>query len=482
MFFWRLIITLYRERIFNVSFFMQNHTEIKIGRKDVIWNYFATFLQIGLGVLLYPVILRKLPSETVGIWSIFVSISSLVSLLDFGFDPSFTRNITYIFSGVNRLEKIGISADYQHGNINYDLLGSTIRAMRWFYFRIAILAFLLLISVGSIYIYHILEKKYTGDVSQIGIAWLIFCLVNVYNIYTLYYDSLVMGCGKVKESRQIIVVSQFFYLIISIVLLFLGFGLISIVSAQAVSVILRRFLSYRLFFTPQLKEKLSKANTENYKEIIKIISPNSIKLGLTSIGAFLVSQSSVIIGSLYLTLSQIASYGITMQIVGIVISLSSVYFSSYVPKISNLRVQNNLFQIKKIYIKCLWILIFTFLFCGIFIILFGDWALILLKSKTLLLNRSMIAVIMLIALLEKNHAVAGGFLLTKNEVPFFKASLISGTATVIILFLLIEVFQLGIWGMILAPGIAQIMYQNWKWPLVLMKELKTPDTINSINL
>jgi hypothetical protein len=25
--------------------------------------------------------------------------------------------------------------------------------------------------------------------------------------------------------------------------------------------------------------------------------------------------------------------------------------------------------------------------------------------------------------------------------------------------------------MILAPGIAQICYQNWKWPLVVIKEL-----------
>jgi hypothetical protein len=43
---------------------------INIGRKDVLWNYAATFLQIGVGVILLPFILRVFPQETVAIWTI----------------------------------------------------------------------------------------------------------------------------------------------------------------------------------------------------------------------------------------------------------------------------------------------------------------------------------------------------------------------------------------------------------------------------
>jgi hypothetical protein len=38
---------------------------INIGRKDVVWNYAATFLQIGVGVILLPFILRMFPQEAV---------------------------------------------------------------------------------------------------------------------------------------------------------------------------------------------------------------------------------------------------------------------------------------------------------------------------------------------------------------------------------------------------------------------------------
>ena len=84
----------------------------------------------------------------------------------------------------------------------------------------------------------------------------------------------------------------------------------------------------------------------------------------------------------------------------------------------------------------------------------------------------MIIVILIISFLEENHSIAGGFLLSKNEVPFYKASIVAGIVTVILLFVFLKILNLGVWAMILAPGVAQLIYQNWKWPLVLMKELK----------
>jgi hypothetical protein len=62
-------------------------------------------------------------------------------------------------------------------------------------------------------------------------------------------------------------------------------------------------------------------------------------------------------------------------------------------------------------------------------------------------------------------------LLTKNEVPFAKASILSGLASVALLFVFLKFTTIGIWGMVLAPGIAQIVYQNWKWPYMVIKDL-----------
>jgi len=42
----------------------------------------------------------------------------------------------------------------------------------------------------------------------------------------------------------------------------------------------------------------------------------------------------------------------------------------------------------------------------------------------------------------------------------------------ILLFFLLGYLKLGLWGLILAPGIAQLCYQNWKWPMEMIKDLK----------
>ena len=153
---------------------MKSRTGIVIGKQDIIWNYLSTFLQIGSGIILFPLILRMLSSETVGIWSIFTTIFLFVSLLDFGFSPSFTRNITYIFSGVNSLQKTGISNVSLNEDINYQLLSDTIKAMKWLFLRIAAITFLVLSTVGTFYILTILKREFNGSIQLVLISWILF--------------------------------------------------------------------------------------------------------------------------------------------------------------------------------------------------------------------------------------------------------------------------------------------------------------------
>lgn len=449
---------------------IQETQTIHINKSVIFWNYLATFLQIGSGLILFPFILSLLSTETVAIWSIFLSISSLIGLLDFGFASSFSRNITYIFSGVNQLQIKGISTDSSN-EINYDLLSNTIKAMRWFYSRISLISFVVISLLGTFYLYNIVETKFTGDKVDVYVSWVLFCIINTYNIYTLYFDSLLIGKGLVKQDKQIIIVGQIFYLIVSIAFILSGFGLISLVIGRLVSLLIKRQLSYKVFFTKKLKYRLSMCQTHDYKKVLNIIKPNAIKVGLTGLGAFFILQSAVLIGSWYISLGLIASYTITTQIINVVGSLSKVYYSSNIPKIAQLRVKNDYFQIKRIYINSILIMLVTYFGSIAFLALFGNIALDFIGSKTHILSSTMIMIIGLIGLLEENHGIAGGFLLSNNEVPYFKASLISGFATVVLLMIFIKYLGWEIWGMILAPGVVQLVYQNWKWPLQLIKEI-----------
>ncbi|KAA6352598.1 hypothetical protein EZS27_000050 [termite gut metagenome] len=444
---------------------------MQIGRKDVLWNYAATFLQIGAALILFPFILRILSQETFAIWTIFSTIVALVSLLDFGFNPSFTRNVSYVFSGAKTLKKKGfLTVEGETSDVDYGLLKGLIGVMRFFYSRMAIILLVALITIGTYYIHTILNT-YSGNPTEIYISWVILCIINSYSFYTLYYDSLLLGKGLVKRAKQIAIISQSVYLTVAIVLILSGFGLIAIVSAQALSIIIKRILSYRSIYTIDVKRNLQNAIRQSQRDILKAVYPNAVKVGLTSIGGFLVNRSAIIIGSLYLSLNVIASYGITIQIIGVISGISTIYFSTYQPKIVQYRIQNNISAIKQLYLRGCLCLYITYILGGVSLLLFGNWTLHLIGSQTPLLYRPFIVIALLILLLEANHAVAGGILSTKNEIPYFKASLFSGGGTLFLLFSFFECTNLGIWGMILAQGIAQGCYQNWKWPRAVVKEL-----------
>jgi len=444
---------------------------MNIGQKDVIWNYAATILQTGVGVILLPFILNTFPQETVAIWTIFSTIIALTVLLDFGFSPSFARNVSYVISGVTELKSIGYQiVTSETGKIDYGLLKGLINSMRWFYSRLAIILFLLLATVGTYYIYTILQT-YSGDHKEVYIAWIILCSINTYSLYTLYYDSLLSGKGLIKEAKQIQVLGQGLYLVVAAAMILLHFNLIAIVSAQALSIILRRILSYNTIYTEDFKKELNNSVAKARKDFIKPILPNAVKLGITSIGLFMVTRLAILIGALYLTLDDIASYGITIQTVGIIGSTAGVYLYTYLPQIAQYRINNKISIIRKIYLRGCGMMLLTFIVGGFALLFFGNWALDLIHSKTPLLSQSFIAVALLIYLLETNHGFAGNILVTKNEVPFFKASLFAGFVTLLLLLVFFNFTYLGVWSMILAQGIAQGIYQNWKWPMVVAKEL-----------
>lgn len=446
-----------------------------IGRRDVAWSYASAIFMVGAGVILMPFILHKMSAETVYLWTLFQSINALVLLLDFGFRPSFARNISYIFSGVKQLKEEGVErVNASEADVDYSLLRSSLSAMRTFYRWMALAVLALLATAGTGYFLYILQK-YSGNHPDAVAAWVLLILINCYNLYTFYYDALLTGKGYIKRSQQIAILGQSIYMGAAIGLIYAGFGLSAIVGAQLISTLIRRILTYRVFFTRELKAKLSEAesgNGQSPKEVLRAISPNAIKIGLTGLGGFLVTKSAILLGGLYIPLATMACYGITVQVMDILIRCSEVFYWSYSPKLAQCRTEGNLTQLRHYYLYSIGSLVVVFILGGICWILLGDWALDLIGSDTRFVSVPMLIAMLIINLLEHNHSVSAGFIMADNKIPFFIPSLVSGAATILLLWLFLGPLQWGVWGLILAPGIAQLAYQNWKWPSVVIRELK----------
>ena len=441
-----------------------------IGSREILWSYAGTAFTIGAGVILLPFILNKMSQETVGIWNIFQTITMLVLLLDFGFRPTFARNISYIFSGVKALQRDGVQHAESDAAVDYGLLKGTLIAMQRFYKWMAVAVFGILATLGTAYFYYILQK-YSGDRQDAMIAWVLLIAINCYNLYTYYYDALLLGKGYVKRTQQITILGQGIYIGLAIGLIYAGMGLTAIVASQLVSTVIRRVTSYRVFFTDDITSRLAAAVAKEPKEILAAISPNAIKIGLTGLGGFLVNKSAILIGSAFLTLGDVAVYGITVQVMDILARCATVFYQAYTPKLAQCRAENDLASLKRYYLLCIGSLWAVYIVGGLMWIGLGDWALGVINSQTGFVPTTMLVVMLVISTLEHNHSVSAGFIMADNKIPFFIPSLASGAATVLMLWIFLSPLQMGIWGLILAPGLAQLAYQNWKWPSVVIKEL-----------
>ena len=303
------------------------------------------------------------------------------------------------------------------------------------------------------------------------VAWLLLIGINCYNLYTFYYDALLTGKGYIRQSQQINILGQAIYVGLAIGLIYAGFGLTAIVGSQLISTIIRRILSYRVFFTQDLKYRLMDIAPQEPKKILAAITPNAIKIGLTQAGGFLVNKSAVLIGSAFLTLEEVACYGITLQVMDILARCATVFYQSYLPKLAQCRTENDLAGLRRYYRLCTASLLAVYTAGGIAWIFLGNWALDLIHSQTHFLPTAMLCTMLFISLLEHNHAQSAGFIMADNRIPFFIPSLVSGAATVLLLWIFLSPLHMGVWGLILAPGLAQLAYQNWKWPSVVIKEL-----------
>jgi hypothetical protein len=75
-------------------------------------------------------------------------------------------------------------------------------------------------------------------------------------------------------------------------------------------------------------------------------------------------------------------------------------------------------------------------------------------------------------LLEQNHSLFASIIVIGNNIPFVKASLIAGFFILLGTYIILNYWQPGVIGLIIIPGVVQVAYANWKWPLVVCRKMR----------
>lgn len=446
--------------------------EITVSKKDVVWSYVAQFFSLGSSLFTLPLILNILSTEEIAMNYLMITVGSLVSLIDFGFAPQFGRNVTYVFSGAQKLKREGINSNVG-GNVNYRLLKGLILVAKKVYMYMSVAVLVLMLSLGTWYIWSV-TNGFTNVDNALWI-WLLYTVSTFFNVYFCYYSSLLTGRGFIKEGKMAVMTSRIVYIVISYILLLAGWGLMAVCIANFVSPFVDRWMSYHYFYDRELKRKLSEAKVESSdkKEIFDAIWHNARKLGVSSVCAYLTMRASMFFAGLYLTSSAIASYGLMNQFVGIITGISGTLFGSYIPKITSHIASNDREGMIRSFSWAMNVNYLMFFVGSIVLVLAGPLALSLIGSKAELPETPMLIVFLIIILLETNHSNYCTLIAMGNSVPFYKPGLFFAVTIAGLDFVVLKYTELGLWGIILVQGIVQLSFNNWYWPRWVCKETHT---------
>lgn len=445
-------------------------SQISITKKDLIWSYLSIFFQIGSGIIVLPFVLRKLTADEVGYNYVMLTISQMVTLFNTGFAPMFGKNLSYVFSGAKELKKEGI-VESKSEDIDYHLLAILIKVGKVVYFRFGLIVLFLMLTGGTLYVYDV-THKFTL-VPNALVIWVIYSVSIFFNLYYGYLDSLMTGRGYIMETKKAGIYSRITYIGISIGLLYCGLGLIGICIANFIAPFVTRFICLKKFYDPETKSLLKKevVNRKERKDTFAIIWHNTKKMILVAIGAYCVNRVSLFLAGVFLPLSTVASYGLMLQFGGIIISISINYFITEQPKMAYYKIKGNIQALRNEF-STSWVCFIVLILSGFaLLITLGPWILNILKSNTVLPATNIMIIYAIVTILEQNHSLCASLLVVGNRVPPVACSLIPGFAILILTWCCLNFTHFGLLGVVIIPGICQLVYNNWKWPLEALREL-----------
>ncbi len=446
--------------------------KINLTKKDVIWSYIGTIMSMGANLLMLPFLMYFLDEDMLGLWYIFASIGAIATLFDFGFAVTFSRNITYCWSGARQLKEEDV-VFVENSEPDYKMMKQVLVTCKIIYAILSSIALLLLLIIGTPYIIFI--SREITSIKHI-IAWFIYAIATFLNLYYGYFASFLRGVGAISRANKNTVIARGIQIILMVVLLVLGTGIIGACIAYLAYGTVFRILGKYYFYTYQeignkidsIKEKPSKKQIIN---MLKVVWHNAWRDGMISVCNYFCNQASTIICSIYLPLAQTGVYSMGVQIASAIAQIAGTLYNAYQPELQSAYINNNKEKMRDTMSMIVISFIYLFILGTIVFFIIGIPILRIIKSSAIVSMPILLGLCVYQFILKFRNCYTSYFSCT-NRIIYMNGFIVSAILCVLFSFISIGIFDFGIWGLIGAQIISQALYNLWKWPIKAHEELE----------
>ncbi len=448
----------------------------------VAWSFVFTAIRAGGNLLVLPLMLHKLSPEDLGLWYVFLSLGGMASLVDFGFYPTMSRVTAYLWAGAEEIQGTGIApvprADDSPPTPNYRLLADLVKTMQIYYRGIGILITGVMGILGSVWIIH--KAQSLPDARLVFWAWLLFLAGIFVNITSGMWHPLLSGINQVRLNQQVFVCGLIAnYLTIAIGLL-LGAGLFAPVAGFFLMGAISRGAAHYKF--NQFTEAKEYASTARWSaKLLRGLWPTAWRTGIVTLGIYATLNLGTLICSAFLGLKAAASYGLSMQLVLAAVAIAASFIAVKLPIIAQMHALGKTREIGNLVFPRMRWFWFVYIALALFTIVFGDrlirgWF----HSKTSLLPTPLLIGLFIVTGLEGHHGLFRELAVTAHRNPFAAPVVVSGILIVVLSVAVVP--RIGLWGLILVPGIIQLSFNNWWIVLVGLRTMgnSVSDYVNGL--
>ncbi|MBL9126690.1 MAG: hypothetical protein JNL97_03535 [Verrucomicrobiales bacterium] len=422
------------------------------------------FVRTGGLLILTPLVVTRLGTAEIAAWYLFSTVIALAALADFGFAPTFSRNIAFALGGASRLgsyakpnpsgstAEVGESA----GTPNWELVRRLVRTLRFVYALTTLAMALCLWAAGRLAVGSTVAAL--PDPQRGWMAWNVVWVGAALAFAAGGYVTVLTGLNRVAQSQRVGTLGNSLSTLLSALALLLGADLFVLVSVYQTATLLAA-LAQRFVLVSEFPDLLERCRFGLDREVFAAIWPPAWRTAAGIAGSTGVAHATSVLVAQIDDTAKVADYLFTMRVFGTLVAFCQAPFYSKIPVFSQFRSRGELATLasssRTAMHRSFGVFVLGTAACG----LFGNFLLGAIHSNARLVDGSFWACLMAVYFLERHHAMHAQIYSTTNHIPFYIPTALGGLANLAIVSLTIRALQA--WAVVLGLGISNAAWSNW---------------------
>lgn len=442
-----------------------------VSQRGILIGFLAQALQYGASLVLLPLMLHRLTVVEIGIWYLLVAAQGFAAVADFGFGGAFSRNIAAAMAGASDVQAFGLAGQEDDCQPNFSLVAQIVRVAQVWYLALSAAVLLVMLTGGLWYVTRLADGQ-SVRLGQVQLSWVVMSFTIAVALYFSWVNPILIGAGRVQQDMITQVIGRGSFALLGAIALLAGGGLLGLACAQLAAVGLGR-MAATLYLRPiTVHLPFVQRGGAELRRVFALIAPNAGRSGLVGVSGFVITRFNLFAITSFAGLEAGASFAISFQLISSAVAVAQIPFQFFGPKLVGANVRGDKAAVRRTAVGLTLVYFLLFVSGALVVIAAGPMLLRLIGSHARLLPTPELALLTLVLLLEGIHSISASVIATMNKVPFVAAALLSAGA-VALGSILIGWWGGGVVGIIACQGLVQLLYNNWKWPLVLWRETAT---------